>query len=110
VFDSAPGLAGLATKLLVVSTLDWMLGALFGKRTVIASRDYWAAKQVVILKYSTDPRPQECFQKWYYTKSVDEFQDPRPKYLVNINTISIDLYFETRPQTPVASNNKYNFN
>jgi hypothetical protein len=81
-----------------------------GKRTVIASRDYWAAKQVVILKNSTDPRPQECFQKLYYTKSVDEFQDPRPKYLVNINPISIDLYFETRPQTPVASNNKYNFN
>jgi hypothetical protein len=34
----------------------------FGKRTVNASRDYWAAKQVVILKNSTDPRPQEYFQ------------------------------------------------
>jgi hypothetical protein len=34
----------------------------FVKRTVNASRDYWAAKQVVILKNSTDPRSQEYFQ------------------------------------------------
>jgi hypothetical protein len=39
-----------------------------------------------------------------------EFQDPRPKYLVNITPITIDLYFKLRPQTPVAKKHKYNIN
>jgi hypothetical protein len=37
-------------------------------------------------------------------------QDPRPQLLESINPRSIDLYIETRPQTPVARNNKSNIN
>jgi hypothetical protein len=41
--------------------IDNKLMLQLGKRTVTASQDYWAAKQVVIQKKMTDPRPQEYF-------------------------------------------------